>query len=138
MIQMIIPKKKQCDGCNQEKLIWKNFEGNKYCKLCWSKENKQSVKPIKKIVKIKSKSTKLAALEKLYSKLRIDYLTKHSNCEAKLPICTFQATDIHHKKGRGPFLLDVSSWIAVCRVCHTWIELHPLEAKELGLSENRL
>lgn len=136
---MIIPKKKQCDSCGQEKLIWKNFNGKKYCKTCWLVENKPITKPFNvKKVHIKLKSTKLAALELLYAKLRIDYLSKHSNCEAKLPICTFKATDIHHKKGRGPFLLDVSSWIAVCRVCHTYIELHPLEAKELGLSENRL
>jgi hypothetical protein len=135
---MITAKKKLCNKCNQEKLIWKNFEGSKYCKACWQKENKPISTTTKKIVKLKSKSTKLAALENLYCKLRIDYITKHSTCEARLPICTIQATDIHHKKGRGPFLLDISTWIAVCRVCHTYIELHPIEAKELGLSENRL
>ena len=30
-------KKKICSGCEEEKMIWKNHEGNKYCQYCWNK-----------------------------------------------------------------------------------------------------
>jgi hypothetical protein len=73
-----------------------------------------------------------------YTKKRTAYLALHPNCQAKLVGCTGKATDVHHKKGRGENHNNMSSWIAVCRECHTYIELNPLNAKELGFSENRL
>ena len=30
-------KLKVCSGCHEEKVIWKNHEGNKYCQYCWNK-----------------------------------------------------------------------------------------------------
>lgn len=30
-------KLKVCSACQEEKVIWKNHEGNKYCQYCWSK-----------------------------------------------------------------------------------------------------
>jgi predicted HNH restriction endonuclease len=48
------------------------------------------------------------------------------------------ATDVHHKKGRGKYHLDTSTWLPVCRNCHEWIETHPEDAKELGYSETRI
>jgi hypothetical protein len=138
---MIQPKQKLCDGCNTLKLIWKTSERKRYCKDCWYKNLKPkdgTKKTNKQSKPLRSKSSKLAALEQLYSKLRKDYLESHITCEARLPGCSVNATDIHHKKGRGPFLLDIASWISVCRSCHTWIELNPNEAKELNLSEQRL
>jgi hypothetical protein len=42
-------------------------------------------------------------------------------------------------KGRiGNLLTDTSHFLAVCRQCHSWIEEHPTEAKELGFSKSRL
>ena len=73
-----------------------------------------------------------------YSKLRTAFLVVHSNCQAKLVGCTGKSTDVHHKAGRRENHLKISTWLAVCRSCHNWIELNPVEAKELGLSENRL
>lgn len=130
-------KKKLCNICQEEKLIWKTVERTRYCKSCWGKSEKKKLIN-KTITPLRSKSSKLEALEKLYSKLRLEYLDKNPSCQAYLPGCTRIATDIHHKKGRGPFLLDIASWLPVCRKCHTWIELNPEEAKELNLSENRL
>ena len=43
-----------------------------------------------------------------------------------------------NKAGRGENHLRIATWLPVCRTCHTWIELHPIEAKELNLSETRL
>ena len=60
-------------------------------------------------------------------------------CEFHLPMCTQQATDVHHMDGRtGDKLLDVSRWKAGCRSCHSWVELNPQAAKDLGFSGNRL
>jgi len=73
-----------------------------------------------------------------YSKLRSAFLVVHSICQAKLVGCTGKATDVHHKAGRGENHLNISTWLAVCRSCHRWIEEHPNEAKELGLSQSRL
>jgi hypothetical protein len=47
------------------------------------------------------------------------------------------ATDVHHKKGRGKYHLDVTTWLPVCRNCHAWIELNPIDAVELGFSDSR-
>jgi hypothetical protein len=136
---MLKAKEKLCFNCNKLKLIWKTEGRNRYCKDCWYKLEKPISKKTNNPIKpLRSKSSKLAALEQLYSKLRKDYLDSNPGCQASLPGCSNVSTDIHHKKGRGPFLLDVASWISVCRHCHTWIELHPKEAKELNLSESRL
>jgi hypothetical protein len=74
-----------------------------------------------------------------YSRLRDAFLTAKPRCEAKLVGCTGVSTEIHHKAGRvGDKYLRIGTWLAVCRNCHTWIEINPAEAKELGFSESRL
>ena len=74
-----------------------------------------------------------------YSKLRDAFLVAKPRCEAKLTGCTGVSTEIHHKAGRvGDKYLRIGTWLAVCRNCHTWIEINPTAAKELGFSESRL
>lgn len=74
-----------------------------------------------------------------YSKRRNLFLIAHPKCEAKLVGCTGQSTDVHHTEGRvGENYLNMSKWKALCRNCHSWVETHPEEAKELGLSSSRL
>jgi len=73
-----------------------------------------------------------------YSKLRKTYLDEHPMCEANICNCTLKSTDIHHKKGRGKYHLDISTWLSVCRNCHIWITNNKKEAVELGLSISRL
>lgn len=137
------PKLKKCDGCDQDKVIWKNHKGNKYCKSCWARH--EDNKPVSKAQafdvpkpRIKTKSKKKSQEDAVYSQLRKVFLRKHPTCEAKLDGCSVQSTDVHHKKGRGEFYLDVSTWLPACRSCHDWIELHPKEAKDMGFSESRL
>jgi hypothetical protein len=75
---------------------------------------------------------------KIYKVLRTNFLKINSTCKARISsTCSGKATDVHHKKGRS-FLNDVTTFLAVCRDCHIFIESHPLEAKEKGLSESRL
>lgn len=73
-----------------------------------------------------------------YDKLRKNFLNQHPTCRARIRgLCSLKATDVHHMKGRGKYHLDTKTWVSVCRPCHEWIETHPEEAKELGLSKDR-
>ncbi len=74
-----------------------------------------------------------------YFKLVEQFKKDNPECKAKInEYCTKATDDPHHSKGRGKFLLDVSSWIPVCRSCHNFIEQHPSEAQKRGLSFSRL
>jgi hypothetical protein len=134
----MVIKKKICNGCKEEKLIYKCIDGKKYCKYCTYIliPPKQTV--TKTVINRVSDKKKQKDVE--YSKLRKLYLESHPFCEANLPgICTAEATDIHHKSGKiGDDYLDVTNFISLCRACHVWVENHPIEAKELGFSKNRL
>tara|TARA_B100000963_G_C22515142_1_gene620273 strand:+ start:441 stop:713 length:273 start_codon:yes stop_codon:yes gene_type:complete len=87
---------------------------------------------------IKKVSKKMSKINSEYSKLRKEFLQNHPICHAKIYKCSLHATDVHHKKGRGIYHLDVNTWLPVCRSCHMWIEVHPLEASELGFSESKI
>lgn len=127
---MIQTKLKSCAGCQELKHIWKSHGKDKYCKDCWHKlDEPKKISPVSKKMKVVMDE---------YSKKRAAFLIVHSKCQAKLQGCTADATDVHHKAGRGENHLKISTWLAVCRSCHSWIELNPTEAKELGYSENRL
>ena len=83
---------------------------------------------------MKQKSKKMQKLDAKYSKLRRVFLTDYPMCQAALPRCTHKSTDVHHKKGRGTYHNDITTWLSVCRNCHTWIESNAPEAIELGFS----
>lgn len=134
-------KLKKCSGCNLDKVIWKNFEGNKYCKDCWYSNGMLKTPSNKR--PIKQKSDKQDVLDVLYSKLRKEFLEKPENatCKAKLPGCLGvfkQNLTVHHTKGRGRYFLDQSTWIPLCLSCHQWVETHPKEAREMNLSGSKL
>jgi hypothetical protein len=137
---MIQQKLKTCSGCEEQKVIWKNHEGNKFCKDCWYKQTPP--KTPKKSSVLKLTSDKRKPLDQLYSKLRKEFLDlpHNSTCRAKLPGClnvTGQNLTVHHTKGRGKYYLDSSTWIPLCLTCHKWVEEHPAQAKELNLSQTR-
>lgn len=134
---MIKQKKKLCDNCNTMQFIWKNDKGSRYCKGCWIKYKSSETKPLKKRQYIKPVSKKTQVLNDAYTTIRRDFMLSNPICQAALPGCSTHATDVHHKKGRGKYILAVSSWLSVCRKCHMYIEEHPDEAIELGLSEKR-
>jgi len=133
---MIEKKKKLCNNCNTLQFIWKNDKGSRYCKSCWYKAKEPSSKPLAK-KPINPKSEKMKVLDAAYSKLRRKFMEEKPMCEAKLHCCTGSSTDVHHKKGRGQYHLVVSTWLSVCRSCHSYIEEHPADAIELGLSDTR-
>lgn len=132
----MISKPKQCSGCGEMKTIWKNSEGEKYCKDCWYKKSPVKFPQQSKV--LPKKSPKRGVLDQAYSVLRKQFLTTHPHCYAALEGCTIHSTDIHHKAGRSKHYLNQVTWLAVCRSCHQWIEMNPAKAKELGFSISRI
>lgn len=67
------------------------------------------------------------------------FLKERPNCECGRDGCNRKSVEVHHTKGRvGKNFLDESTWKALARVCHVWAEKNPVEAKQIGLSQNRL
>jgi hypothetical protein len=134
-------KTKICNGCGQEKYIWKNIKGKKYCKFCSMNQQAMTKTASKKTYKpIAARSVKKSKEETIYALKRKIFLNSKTLCKAKLlRVCTVFATDVHHKAGRvGKNFLDESTWLPVCRQCHMWIEEHPIESKEKGFSISRI
>lgn len=129
-------KLKECDGCQKMTVIWKNHEGFKYCKYCWSCHNPKN-KDIQKPTdyKIPLVSSKRKKKDSEYLKLREKFLLDHSMCELNYPGCSNGASDVHHTfagANRDAFYLVQSTWKAACRVCHKHLHEHPAEARILG------
>jgi len=130
-------KLKTCDGCQKETVIWKNHEGFKYCKYCWSCQKAIDTNSLQKPTdyKIPQVSSKRAKKDAEYSKLRQKYLTENPLCMIKGPNCSHYATDVHHSfagSNRDAFYLVQSTWFAVCRADHNMIHEHPADARTMG------
>jgi len=77
---------------------------------------------------------------KKYNREAKIFLSKpeHQLCKARImPICKLRASQVHHKKGRGIYLMDKSTWLPVCDACHKQITIHSKEAIEKGFSDRR-
>jgi hypothetical protein len=127
-------KLKKCDGCNKDSVIWKNHEGFKYCKYCWSCQktlnSNSSQKPTD--YKIPLVSSKRKKKDAEYLKLRQRYLSENPLCAVKVNGCSHMATDVHHThagSNREAFYLVQSTWLAVCRNCHDYIHGNPQKAR---------
>jgi len=89
--------------------------------------------------RIRSVSKKRAAQNRTYLKRREAFLEANPLCagaDLNLPgvVCEGRSSTVQHAAGRrGQRLLDESLWIALCWPCHSWAELHPLEATGLRL-----
>jgi len=130
----MITKMKECNGCHQEKYIYKNVtvDGVRYklCKDCAFKEDLK-VRPSR--TQIKKVSDKKKKLDAMYSKLRKIQLEKFPLCQISTNDCTKHSTEIHHAAYRtGDNFLGVDTWFATCRACHQWVHANPKESRELG------
>jgi len=130
-------KLKECDGCQKMTVIWKNHEGFKYCKYCWSCQNPKNKDNTQKPTdyKIPQVSSKRKKKDQEYLKLRQRFLTENPLCVVKVNGCGHGATDVHHIHAgvnRDAFYLVQSTWLSVCRNCHNWIHNFPAEARILG------
>lgn len=115
--------------CNHEECSYPVWAKG-YCK------KHQSLRTDKKIKKASRYSEKMLQGLKVYKVERLKFLEKYPVCQAAIKeVCTEEALQIHHKKGRiGDLLTDPTYFLAVCHQCHIYIELHPEEAKEKGWS----
>lgn len=71
-----------------------------------------------------------------YSVQRRQYLAGHTECEARVaPDCDGDSCEIHHSAKRGSNLLNIETFVAVCRPCHVFIEtkMSAEERRERGL-----
>lgn len=94
-------------------------------------------KTASKIVRISPVSDKQLEKLRLYRGVRDEYMKIHSTCECR--DCNRAATEVHHMGGRiGDNLINANLFLAVCRMCHRYIEEHPAWAKEEGYSVDRL
>ena len=139
---MLQVKKKICNSCETEQLIWKNQDGNKYCRKCWLNKTYTNILPKKIPLPIKSKSDKKSAQDQLYTVLRNKFFQDDNNksCKARLTNCTLIASDVHHLysgSSRSEHYLNTQEWIPVCRNCHTYIHdtLTKDEASALNLKK---
>lgn len=63
-----------------------------------------------------------------YTKAKKLYLKDHPFCE----MCSAQAEQIHHKRGRGIYLADPLYFSALCAPCHEKIHRNPNWARDNG------
>ena len=79
-------------------------------------------------------SKKRSRITREYMKLRAKFLIENPHCEwCKVELGGLvPATEIHHRKGRGSFMLDTSTWYAVSHQGHLWIHSNPKYAYEKG------
>jgi len=104
-------------------------------------KEKKSRKPIKKVSKVR------AALNRQYMKLRAEFLAANPYCQWHIleighsweyaqtaDFSQFilygkdpypRSTEIHHRKGRGKYFLDTSTWMAVSAEGHRNIHADP-------------
>lgn len=81
---------------------------------------------------LKRVSDKRRAEMKEYAKLRAEFLKANPVCQ----LCgKAKATDVHHKCKRGKNYLNVATWAALDRKCHTYIEDHKSWARTNGWLE---
>ena len=102
-------------------------------------KEKKRRKPIKKVSKVR------AALNREYMKLRAEFLADHPYCQwfmREHSLCEGLvlthggyydgsthpvpvSTEVHHVKGRGKYLLETSTWMAVSAEGHRNIHADP-------------
>lgn len=96
---------------------------------------KRSTKPLKRSGKPISRFSKRKMAERRqYAKRAKAFKVAHPVCAGQIPtVCTGFTHDVHHVFGRGKYLLVESTWLPLCRGCHTHIHLHPGTARTLNL-----
>ena len=102
--------------------------------------------------RLPTKSAKRAAEDRIYSERRKAFLKLHTYCQAWHVIVNFlwendreyltkhapsdcpKSEEIHHtRKPKQTYYLDESTWLAVSRWAHRWIEDNKSIARKLGL-----
>lgn len=86
---------------------------------------------------IRPRSKKRAAQERIYAKQRQEIFRDQPKCQ--FSGCGRLASEVHHPAGRiGELLTKKELFVMLCHDHHVWVELNPVQAKEMGLSKDRL
>ncbi len=73
-----------------------------------------------------------------YNDLREQFLLANKLCQARFACDgTNPSSEPHHRRGRGKWLLAVSTWLAVCSECHKAIHSNVEESYKRGLMLKR-
>lgn len=96
------------------------------------------MRPTKKRARVKSKALGRAEEDAEYARLRRIFLAENKVCLVLKPRghCGQPTTQVHHRRRRGPFYLDVSTWLATCHHCHETIERYGIWAKAMGYTHS--
>lgn len=138
-------KLKPCGICGDPKYLW--VSQPPMCRECndMLKAIKVSViEDMKPIKANKPKRIRIAACSKTryselakYRRVRDRYFKDHPVCE--YIGCNSQDVTLHHMRGRlGSLLTDKRYFKSLCLPHHQFVELHPDQAKQMGLSQSRL
>ena len=101
-------------------------------KILKSKEQKPRANISKVSEKMKVKNAEYGARVREWKK-------ENPECKAMCsPDCDGVTDDCHHKRGRGQYLMDETTWLPVCRSCHVFITDNSKYAMEHGFTESRL
>ena len=130
-------KLKECDGCQKMTVIWKNSEGFKFCRYCWSCQKAINSDSTQKPndYKVPQVSSKKKKKDTEYLKLRERFLTENPICQVSVAGCMTHSSDVHHTfagSNRDAFYLVQSTWLSVCRNCHDFVHLNPKLSREMG------
>ena len=142
---MITRKLKKCSVCDVSSVLWK--ANPPMCKDCYQRHKNsltqttdgKVAKPFKyRTTEIRKISDKQKKLNVAYLAQRAVYLKNNPFCKVGIEGCMGKATQVHHKKSRGQYLLQDSTWLPICAYCHHQVETRPQWAKENGFSLSRL
>lgn len=111
--------------------------GKGYCRYHQHLRPDKKAPTFKPRTKIKPMSKKLSKERSEYRRLREEFLIMPENLFCAV-FPEKRSTEVHHMRGRGKYLNDTSTWLAVSREGHEWIEMHPRLARERGFSMSRL
>lgn len=100
---------------------------------------KQKVKQSEPRKKVNPVSEKQKGKNAEYNARVKEWKMENPECKAKCnQYCTKDTDDCQHLRGRGKYLMDETTWMPVCRSCHTYIGDHSKEAYEKGWALSRL
>lgn len=128
--------KYECSECLHEVSKSEKEETKAENKRLQAIEKAKERKPRQQVNKVSDKQRKL---NEQYTRISDKFKKENPICGVRVnEFCSGKTESVHHKRGRGKYLLDVSTFIGCCISCHTYIENHPEEAKQKGWSESRL
>ncbi len=91
----------------------------------WLDRKPAGPKPKKRLPRVTKKRAKQL---REYSVRAAAFKRANPHCQS----CGKRTRDVHHTLGRGPNLLNESSWMALCRPCHRWCHENPGDARAKG------